>query len=392
MKHIIGYTLRFILYRLVWPLFAWLGRFRKPDPQLILFLSEQEECMNGNFGPVWDSLTQAGYDCRFFGRAPGTGLSRKLRQYLGTFKLLLLYARCATVFLDESHAITNAVKPQYWQRIVQLWHGCGAFKRWGYSTMDKEWGATPLIARLFPMHRNYSHALVSSPEVIPFHKDAYRCPPNILRPWGVPRTDAYFAPDFAAASRQTVMEAFPEIGQRKIIVYAPTFRGNRIADAAFEDALDISVLQEMLGTECALLLRPHPRVKQSLPAYPEGEVPFAFDARSLPIEALLGAADLLISDYSSLIFEYALLKRPMLFYAYDLDAYEASRSFYEPYISFVPGTLCWSSYDVAESAYAALFGAGFDTAQLDAFLTRYMRSCDGHSTQRLLVQLGLLPK
>jgi len=267
---------------------------------------------------------------------------------------------------------------------VQLWHGCGAFKKFGYSTRELAWGPSGRLLRFLPMYRNYTHVCASAPDILLQLAEAYACDPAIVVPWGVPRTDFYFSPTSIEESREKVLEAFPEIGDRKIILYAPTFRGDTMAAARHDAALDYETLADALDADCVLLLKPHPRVPAHIPQPAPDQDPFVFDAAGLPIETLLCAADLLISDYSSLIFEYSLLGRPMLFYPYDLEDYDRARGFYYPYLRFVPGDLVWSSEDIAAAVRRNLFESQFDPARVASFRAANMSACDGHSTERIL--------
>ena len=111
---------------------------------------------------------------------------------------------------------------------------------------------------------------------------------------------------------------------------------------------------------------------------------FVFDAMHLPIEVLLCAADLVITDYSSLVFEYALLGRPMLFYAYDLEEYAGARDFYYSYLEFIPGDTAWDSEGLISGIQRNLFEGKFNTARVEAFRAKFMSACDGHSTERII--------
>ena len=104
-----------------------------------------------------------------------------------------------------------------------------------------------------------------------------------------------------------------------------------------------------------------------------------FNASELPVEVTLGAADLLIADYSSLIFEYALLDRPMLFYAYDLKEYDRDRSFYYEYRSFVPGKIVITNNEIIN----AIKCSDFEAEKIPAFRQKFMSACDGKSVQRI---------
>jgi CDP-ribitol ribitolphosphotransferase len=332
-----------------------------------------------------DILRREGYDCRYY-----HGYSAKIKQYIMQTKFLLDYATAAALFLDEYYLPAYAVKPRGDCMVVQLWHACGAFKKWGYSTEGLSWGPSKTLLRLFPMHNTYTHVCVSSPAVIEHYADAFRCKDSIIRPWGVPRTDVYFMQGFAENARQAILKKFPAIGRRKILLYAPTFRGDNLLDGRHDPALDLPQFRDALGRNCALLLRPHPRIGLALPEAAQDEGwQFAFDARSLPIETLLAAADLLITDYSSVIFEYALFSRPMIFFPYDLEDYMRCRAFYYNYASFVPGDLVWDTDDMIRAVQGNLLGDCFDPVRVQTFAARFMSACDGKSAERILHMLRL---
>ena len=380
--------LRWAIVNLLWAPLYRLGRLRKIKPRLVLFASELEPAPGDNFLPLMQRLQEEGYDCRFFSVTRALpGWKRRLR----SMRFLWEFSRARALFLVDSFSPLNACKPRPGTAVVQLWHGCGAFKRFGYSARDAAFGPDARRLRLLPMHRGYTHVCASAPDIIPYLAGAYGCPPAIIVPWGVPRTDFYFSAKNIAASKEKILALFPDIGERKIVLYAPTFRGTHMGEARHDAALDYEALAGALDASCALLLKPHPRALTHIPrplpeqgSTPPEQRPFVFNAVDVPIETLLCAADLLISDYSSLIFEYSLLGRPMLFYPYDLEEYDRERSFYAPYLRFVPGDLVWSAEDIVDGVRRNLFEGQFDPARVEAFRGTNMSACDGHSTQRIL--------
>ncbi len=92
--------------------------------------------------------------------------------------------------------------------------------------------------------------------------------------------------------------------------------------------------------------------------------------------------DLLITDYSSIIFEYSIYKRPMLFYAPDMVEYGVERGFYLDY-NKLPGTIVTKKEQLAEEVVRALEGSDGQTAAVEAFYDTYMSGCDGTVTKRL---------
>ena len=203
---------------------------------------------------------------------------------------------------------------------------------------------------------------------------------NIVRPAGVSRTDVFYDPEFIQSARDEVLKVFPEIGDRKIILYAPTFRG-RTKSATTPDCLDVAAFAKHFSKDYVLLLKHHPMVKKRPLIDPE-YADFAKDVTTeLNIDTLLCVSDICISDYSSLIFEYSLFERPMIFYAYDLDDYFDWRGFYYKYDEMTPGPIFKTNEEMID--YIEHVDERFDREEVRIFKEKFMGACDGHATDRI---------
>src|SRR5699024_4338327 len=127
---------------------------------------------------------------------------------------------------------------------------------------------------------------------------------------------------------------------KKVILYAPTWRDNHYYDVGqykFDLPFDIDALYQALGDDYVILLRMHYLVRESfdIAAYH----PFIQDVSAYPeVSDLYLVADMLITDYSSVFFDYATLKRPMIFYCHDIDEYrDHIRGFYFDFENEAPG-------------------------------------------------------
>ncbi len=132
----------------------------------------------------------------------------------------------------------------------------------------------------------------------------------------------------------------------------------------------------------------HPFVQQPL-AIPEPLRDRLLDgsAAGIDVNDLLFAVDLVITDYSSIVFEYSTLGRPMLFFAYDLDEYVATRDFYVPFESFVPGRIVRTFPELLD----AIRREDYEGEKVAAFATRHFAHLDGGSTDRVIDELILAP-
>ena len=138
-----------------------------------------------------------------------------------------------------------------------------------------------------------------------------------------------------------------------------------------------------------ILVKLHPFIKKGMnltKTLSEVYSGFVFDvSKTLSIDEAMCASSMVITDYSSLIFEYALLNRPMIFFAYDLEQYDRERSFYFNYKNFVPGdTVC----DTEELLCSIRKNErDFDSLRVEKFRRKFMSACDGASTDRIIEKI-----
>ena len=100
------------------------------------------------------------------------------------------------------------------------------------------------------------------------------------------------------------------------------------------------------------------------------------------IDDLLMVSDIVISDYSSLIFEYSIFERPMIFFAYDLKDYNDWRGFYYAYDQMTPGPIFVKTEQIID--YIQHIEERFDRVQVHNFREKFMSACDGHATEKII--------
>lgn len=290
-------------------------------------------------------------------------------------------ARC--VFISDACNVLGTVNKRSGTVVVQLWHGCGAFKKFGMSTADLLWGAEREELLRRPNYANMDFVTVSSPEVRWAYAEAMALPMERIVADGVGRTDRFFQPERRQLAYEKLYRLLPEAQGKRIVLYAPTFRG-RVREAVSPDVLDFSACRKQLGEGYFYLIKRHPFVQQPHPLT-EAQQAYARDVTDcLTIEELLFVSDLCITDYSSLIFEYALMEREMIFFAFDMDEYLDWRGFYYPYEELVPGPICKTTREVIQAIRKAEYGENRE--RIRAFRQKFMSACDGHAKERILAR------
>ena len=208
------------------------------------------------------------------------------------------------------------------QFVVQTWHGCGLYKKVGYDIPNKPAGYDK---RLDYISKHISLFLSGaqgfSDTVI---RGAFGYRGEILNS-GLPRNDILLHDADRAKAAQTVRKSLGIPADRKLLLFAPTFRDRGAAHGRFlQNPAIAAALTDLLGGAYTCLIRTH-----YMDTLTDAALDNAVDATAYPdMQELLAAADLLISDYSSCIWDFSLTKRPCFLFADDLSDYQTERDFY----------------------------------------------------------------
>ncbi|MEU2389779.1 CDP-glycerol glycerophosphotransferase family protein [Streptomyces sp. NPDC007369] len=207
---------------------------------------------------------------------------------------------------------------------IQTWHG-SALKRMGFHEPRTKAQGRAAQDRFQAAVNRFDHFLVRSEHDVRTLAKGFRLRDEVLLRTGYPRNDALVEAHRAETQsgervRGPLAAELDIDPAKKVLLYAPTFRAN--ADGAvegFEFPFDVEEFADRLGDRFTLLVRTHYLNSVSLPPSVAGRVVDVSGYHD--ITPLLALADGLITDYSSVMFDYAVLDRPMLFFAYDYDTY-----------------------------------------------------------------------
>lgn len=346
----------------------------------VLFLEMRFTKLSNSFELIYKALEKSGeYDlkCSYvqFNFIRGHEFTQRVNEMLKEL------ATAKYVFVDDASLILSSIPLRKETVAINLWHACGAFKKFGRSTAELKFGSSAATLDKYPNYGNLTHVTVSSPEVIWAYEEAMHLPKGIVKATGVSRTDQFYDKKFVESRKQKLYEIMPEAKDKKVILYAPTFRGH-VATASSPDRINFERFCRELGNEYVIVCKHHPFVKNP-PIIPEELQHFARDlTKYLSIEDLLCCADICISDYSSLVFEYSLFEKPMIFYAYDYDNYCDWRGFYYDYSEFTPGPVVQTADELLNSIKN--IDTQFDKQKVIDFKEKFMGSCDGHATERII--------
>lgn len=276
----------------------------------------------------------------------------------------------SVVVLDDYNYLVRDYGKRKGQKIVQLWHAPGAFKKFGQDGTS----LPPFIDASY--HREYDLVSVSSDYVRPFYANAFDIPLERIQALGVPRTDLFFSDAYEQSARARVMSIHPELEEKRLVLYAPTFRDGAAGRRYFQPKMDFAELSQTLPEDTVFCLRPHPVMTETI--VPDG-LENVVEIRDVSTQDLMFASDMLVTDYSSVIFEYSLLNKPMVFYCYDFASY--NRDFYLDFENDLPGELLLTQSALTEYLNSPAGDINLD--KLESFRSKYMSACDGSSSSRV---------
>ena len=344
----------------------------------ILFTSDSRAEIGGNLGLIYDRMCERGLDKQYKIHMMFKESLKTRRSFIDKFKMPYLLGRADIILIDDFNPTVQLVKYKKGVKIIQVWHACGAFKTVGFSRLGKPGG--PVIKS--KAHKLYTHAIASSTHVSKFYAEAFGIDEGKVYPTGVPRTDIFFDDEYKANVRERMYEAFPQAKDKRVILFAPTFRGNGAKSAHYPYG---KINMQALGNYCKendsiAIFKMHPFVKTPI-FIPNEFSDVLIDASEYrEINDILFIADLLITDYSSVVYEASSLNIPMLFYAFDLDGYVASRDFYEPFAEFVPGKIVKTFGELM----TAIEMNDFEQEKVEPFKNKNFEYQDGNSTDRVI--------
>lgn len=295
------------------------------------------------------------------------------------FKQMWHLATSEAVVLDRSCLVVHVLKHKPDLRIIQLWHALGPMKKFGCANIDTREGQPHQLADLFHMHRGYTDILISSrifesDFIEGFglkQKDAQKTFHEIP----LPRCDFYLNKSAIEKLRAKFIEKYPQLGEKINILYAPTYRmGDRSIKRAhhayknFLDAID--------GQKYNVIYSPHPLSKTEIE-----------DTKVVKVagktQEKLCIADIVVSDYSTIIYEAGLLSLPTYLYAFDYSQYLKDRELNIDIKKEIPLPFCESAHELVQ----AIEKGSYNEEKYRSFMNEVVKLPRGKSCCQLIYEL-----
>ena len=350
----------------------------KLNEKRVLFLSDSRDHISGNFEYIYNYLKENNPDYEL-----KTHLKKSLktkRKFKEKILLLKDIASSKYILVDDFYPLIYPLKIRKDAKLIQVWHAMGAFKTVGYSRNKSKEGYKSSSLT----HKNYTDTIVSSENIRKNYAEAFGIDIEKVHPYGVPRTDIFYSDKYKRDIRKQLYQKYPQFKNKKVILFAPTFRGKGQKTAYYDYSLiDFNLIKKKFSKDYVFLVKMHPFIKK-LPDIDFENDDFYYNLSSeREINDLLFITDILITDYSSVIFEYSFFKKPVIFYIPDYENYDGSRGFYYPFSKYTYGDIAKNNKELIN----LIENSKVNKKKLQEFFDYFCGACDGKSTERVVKKL-----
>lgn len=283
---------------------------------------------------------------------------------------LLTIAKARIICIDQATKITSRLTINPNTKVIQLWHAGGAFKKVGFDALVPGADIQSEINRIKRIHSNYSFLITSSVNVNKFYKQAFRLETHQILNFGLPRSDLLFKLNIDKI-KELFCKKYKISPSDKIVLYAPTFKKEKNGRCNSDLPSCFKLLEQY---NIKLLVRSHPTIINSWKKHFDNVN--IIDASNFKLEEALAISDILITDFSSIVFDFSFFKRPIVFYCRNFEEYLKNQRGIYLSIEEVFGLNIAKSED-------DLIKLILSPHEFTNLWDDYMDSCDGNSSNRV---------
>lgn len=343
----------------------WFMKLLPVKAEKVLFLSRQSNELTLDFSRTQDKLRELKPEAEIVTvchRLEGAGSGGVISFAVSTLKSMYHMATSSVCVLDAYWPAVSILNHKKSLTVIQMWHALGKIKQSGYQTLGKESGRGAEMARLMKMHKGYDYIIAGGKEWNPFYRASFGTETAELVNCGLPRIDHLL--ETAETNRERVLDAYPEFRDKTVVLYAPTFRRN--IELHWETLADLLTADDRF----ALIVKGHPN--QQLATDNKG----IYTCDEFKAVDLLAVCDYLVTDYSAIAIEGAVLNKPTYYFVYDYEEYREKNGMNIDLFETMPGCVFRKAEDLA----AALKHDSYNQQALDDYRRKYLPENLGTST------------
>ncbi|RNF39489.1 CDP-glycerol glycerophosphotransferase family protein [Planococcus salinus] len=280
------------------------------------------------------------------------------------------------IFIDNYVGILSVMNFRKSVRCVQLWHATGAIKRFGWCEPATKKRSCLAQKRFQQVYDRFHFIPVSSRQMAQIFAESFHLDDSRFLYTGVPQTDFYFDDVAKARGLSCVRKAYPSIVGKRVVLYAPTYRKELLPTVNTSEWIE--KILAGLDDHHILLLRLHPSAKESINLESDPRLLVVSDYPS--VNELLIATDVLVSDYSSISFDFSLLRKKMIFFTYDYKDYKHQQGLWATNDLYFPGPIVTTTSGLIRH----LNDTSIDFDKIDRFREHWNTYSTGQACKNLI--------
>lgn len=289
----------------------------------------------------------------------------QLQYGLACIQQLFALQSSKLVIIDYNNFVISKFPHRKEVKVLEIWHATAALKNFGNC-----------VQRDYEI-KNYDYAIANSDFYKGVYAQAFNLPEENVLVTGIPNNDKIFDDHFVQDTKVRLLEKYPVLANKKVITYAPTFRG-RISTYFKEAKIDLARVHQALGEDYVIIYKAHPLISGS--AYENN--PHVLFIEEEPISSIFCVTDVLITDYSAIAVDWMVFDKPIIAYVPDFKSYSKKPGLTIDYLQEFPGAVTFNEGELIQ-ALQATDSTSYQKERALFFKKTY-NYCDGKATERVL--------
>lgn len=285
----------------------------------------------------------------------------KLKYIIEIIKQVYNIKTSKIVVIDGNNFVVSKIDKRN-TRVIQIWHACGAIKKFGQD-YERKYNI-----------KNYDYIITCSSSSKYIMASAFGVNEEQVLTLGYSKTDDLFDAKKMNKYKNRMYEKYPFLQDKKIVLYAPTFRGDGIYDKEILYT-DLDRVADSIGDKYIILYKLHPIIDKTL-KYKSKNI---YDVSNENLYKLFSVTDILVSDFSAIIYDFTILEKPIVLYAPDLEEYRQKRGLYVDYEQFAPGKIAYNEEALAK----VIIDENYEIDKVIKLKNKFFDFLDGKSSKRI---------
>lgn len=237
-----------------------------------------------------------------------SNLKSTLSYYFSLYDQMVSIASSKVIIVDGYNLPVSLLKHKKGTKVIQMWHALGAIKKFGYQSIGKVDGINPTVAKILKMHANYDYVISGSEGMNKYFAEAFNVPIDKVLAIGTPTID--FLKEKNPQFKKEIFKRYPSLKNKINVLYSPTFRNEK--NYNYDE-----LIKNIDFDKINLIITNHFKVEEKA----KDERVISINSQEYSTFDILKIVDYVITDYSALMIDAAVINKKILLYLYDYEQY-----------------------------------------------------------------------